>query len=457
MHPAVIVEQLVNTGAPFRKGKKTPSGFPLDAHRYAEMFTSILSGSAFRHKLGTAGISTFSFTSKKLNGWFGNGGFRKLNSYLGLIEASGTYGYTDIKTTKEYWVSPQGRSFLESCRQITAQGYTGSLYQKDGRRIRKGTNGILSQDKRGTPAVSNARIRWAMPINMEATEAALNTGLRCLFPDTDTERLESMEQQLRLVYICANNDRAGRGLLPQTYREDSSGRLNSLGGISIQNIHKELRDIILAGTHEYDFENCHWRILHQKAGIESPAIENYTQNCKQIRQGIADRVGITEDEAKQALLSLLFGVTQGKSTYYSSLPKLLGREAAERLYADPDWKALHGAVKESRSAMIAQAEAYVGGGRRAGKTINVRGKGRTGKPAKLLAHLLQGWEAELLHLVLYKYGDNVILLQHDGWGMQTYVEPTEIKAMITRRTGLNMPITHKILIAPKKRIIPEHE
>lgn len=450
MHPAAIVEQLVNTGAPFRNRKKAPSGFPLDAHCYAEMLTSIMSGSAVRHKLSIAGMDTFSFPSARLKRWFGNGGFRKINDHLGLIAVGGNYGYADITHTREYWVSPQGAAFLESCRQIAVQGdYTGSLYQPNGRRIRTRQNGIQSTDDQGKQAVSDARIRWTIPINLEATEAALNTGLRPLFPDTNSKRLESMEMQLRLVHICAMNDNAGRGLLPQVYREDRSGRLNSLGGISIQNIHRELRPIILAGTHEYDFENCHWRILHQKAGIESPAIERYTQNCRQIRQNIADRTEISYGAAKQALLSLLFGATQGKSIRYTSLPKLLGQDKADRLYADPDWIALRGAVIESRAAMIAQAKVYVGGGHRAGKTINVRGKGRKGKPAKILAHLLQGWEAELLHLVLRRHGDNTILLQHDGWGMRTYVHPADIEALIEDRTGLIMPIIHKLMIPPQ--------
>jgi len=136
-------------------------------------------------------------------------------------------------------------------------------------------------------------------------------------------------------------------------------------------------------------------------------------------------------------------VTRGRSTKHTALPKLLGQDKADRLYKDPNWIDLHGAVRESGTAMLAQAQVYIGGGYRAGKTINVRGKVKEGTAVEILSHLLQGWEAELLHLVLHQYGDNMILLQHDGWTMETYVDPTEIEAMIAARTkGLVMPITH---------------
>jgi hypothetical protein len=78
--------------------------------------------------------------------------------------------------------------------------------------------------------------------------------------------------------------------------------------------------------------------------------------------------------------------------------------------------------------------------------ISLSGKG---KPAKILAHLLQGWEAELLHQVLHQHGDNMILLQHDGWGMETYVNPDDIEALIQDRTGLIMPIKYKQMKPPQ--------
>lgn len=270
MHPAVIVEQLVSAGAPFRK-RKAPSGFPLDAHRYAEMFTSMVSSSAARHSQNKKmhGEPAFSFPSVKLKKWFGNGGFRKINGHLGFIETSGWYDmYSGI--TKPYVMTPAGGRFLESCRQAVLQGYIGSLYERHGTRVRRRRNGIQSLDNRDKAAVSNAKIRWAIPVNLEAINRAIATGLDNLFPDADKLRLASMVNQLRLIQLCGMNDNAGKGLLPQVYCEDQSGRLNNLGGISLQNTHKELRPIILAGTHEYDFENCHWQILQQKSGIDSP-------------------------------------------------------------------------------------------------------------------------------------------------------------------------------------------
>jgi len=449
MHPELVVKLMVVTGAPFRS-KKAPSGYPLDAHQYAEMFTGMVSRSAVPHLLSMADRDTFSYTSKRLRKQFGHNGFNKINNRLRLIEVGSNYDRTDRKQTREYWVSHYGGKFFEKCREVAVlYGLTKPLYEPSGRRIRTRKNGIFGTDNQGQQAVSNARIRWAIPVNLDAIESALNiTGLPSLFPDTNAERLASMEMQLGLIQLSALNDKPGRGLLPQVYCEDQSGRLNGCSGVSLQHMRRELRPIVLAGTHEYDFQNCHWRILRQKTGIQSPVIEHYIRNYKQVRQGIADRCGITCENAKTALISLLFGVTQGKSTKHTALPKLLGQDQADRLYKDPDWIALRGAVRESRKAMIADAQKFVGGGYRAGKTSNVRGKAREGTQAQILAHLLQGWDAELLHLVLRRYGDNIILLQHDGWTMETYVDPAEIEALIAARTGLIMPITHTPMTNP---------
>jgi len=452
MHPELVVKLLAYPAAFSFRSKKAPSGYHLDAHQYAEMFCSMVSRSAVPHLLSLADRDTFSYTTKRLRKQFGSNRFDKLNKRLKLIEVGSNYDHTDRNQTFEYWVSPYGGKFFELCREsaveIAVYGLTKPLYQANGRRIRTRQNGILSTDNQGQQAVSNARIRWAIPVSMKAIESALNTGLPGLFPDTSIKRLASMEMQLGLIQLSALNDKPGQGLLPQVYLEDQSGRLNGCSGVSLQHMRRELRPIVLAGMHEYDFDNCHWQILHQKAGIQSPAIEHYVENHKQVRQAIAERCGITYENAKTALISLLFGVTQGKSTTHTALPKLLGQDKADRLYADPAWIDLREAVRESRQAMIADAQVYVGGGHRAGKTINVRDKVKKGTPAEILAHLLQGWEAELLHHVLHRYGENMILLQHDGWTMDTYVKPTEIEAMIKAKTGLIMPITPKLMTPP---------
>jgi len=445
MHPELVVQLMVGMEAPFRR-KKAPSGLPLDAHRFSEMFTGMVSRSAVRHKLSMADRKTFSFESEGLRKQFGHKGFEKLNKRLWLFEVGSNYDRR--KQTREYWVSLGGLSFFHTCRRFAHYNYTGSLYQRNGRRIRKRQNGILSTDNQGQQAVSNARIPWAIPVNMKAIESALQTDLPSLFPNTNAERRARLGMQLALIQICALNDKPGRGLLPQVYCEDQSGRLNCCSGVSLQHMHSELRPIVLAGTHEYDFENCHYRILHQKSGIESPVIQHYIDDYKQVRDDIAKRCGITCENAKTALISLIFGVTRGRSTKLHDLPKLLGQDKADRLYADPYWIALREAVKESRQAMLAQAQGYVGGGYRDGQTINIRGKGKKGKQAKILSHLLQGWEAELLHHVLHKYGENMLLLQHDGWTMQNYVDPAEIEALIKAKTGLVMLVTHTPMTKP---------
>ena len=69
-----------------------------------------------------------------------------------------------------------------------------------------------------------------------------------------------------------------------------------------------------------------------------------------------------------------------------------------------------------------------------------------------LAHLLQGMESKLLHIVIEKYQDYILLLQHDGFVLSRYVDPREIEAEISYQTGIEMPLTYQKLSLYQKAL-----
>ena len=83
-----------------------------------------------------------------------------------------------------------------------------------------------------------------------------------------------------------------------------------------------------------------------------------------------------------------------------------------------------------------------------GAIINCRGKACIGNPRQELAHLLQGMESELLHVVMHEYRDDILIIQHDGFTMSRYVKPEEIEALLSSATGIYMPVTHEQLTLP---------
>jgi hypothetical protein len=301
----------------------------------------------------------------------------------------------------------------------------------------------------GRNAVTNASIRWAIPINMEAIEFVLDVGVALVFPECSVERQERIESTIRLIHACAMNDNIGYGYLPQTYHEVESGRLYGCYDLSLQNVVREAKQIALCDAHEYDFSNCHFRLLAFSAielGFEAPTILKYIENPGVFRQSLADRIGISYKDAKTCLLALMYGATQ--SLWRGcAIPQAIGPEKACLLYKDPDFDALCLEVVEIGDLLRQHARRTSNGA-----IINCRGKACIGNSKQELAHLLQGKESELLHVIIERYQDHILLLQHDGFALSKYVDPREIEAEISYRTGIEMPLTYQKLSLYQKTL-----
>ena len=79
---------------------------------------------------------------------------------------------------------------------------------------------------------------------------------------------------------------------------------------NFQTINSDIRKAALYGCYDYDIENCHYHILSKMADAfkyKSHHIQHYLDHKKDVRQELADRFGITIDQAKECLIALIYG------------------------------------------------------------------------------------------------------------------------------------------------------
>jgi len=443
MHPSQLSDLLIRK---FPAIEQLP---PQLRHAYATMILRLSAQSCKKHKRA----SQFGFPDeaqtihcRKLEEWFGRRRFKAINKLCHCINHSSCWNM-DSGVTKAYWLTNTGHYLIEEARQLAMAGEQNLLLDHNGSSIRKKPNGIYTaRDSQGNNAVTNAFIEWAIPVNIEMINHVLDIGLNKIFPDVDSGRLARTDCSLRAIHACALNNNVGQGLIPQVYREAPSGRLYGFGSLSLQNVTRETKIVALHDAHEYDFINCHYQLLGNISvanGIHTPLISEYLHDPKAFRQELAHNLGITYKQVKKCLLALLYGATTNSVWHENAIPKEIGPEKALELYCMPQFNKLSFEILEVGDRMIEFAKRT-----RSGAIVNCRGKACQGNFKQELAHLLQGMEAELLHLMLAEYGSDMLIIQHDGFAMSHYVDPVEMEATILYLAEYEMPMTHDKLTLP---------
>jgi hypothetical protein len=423
---------------------------PKKVHAYASLMLRVATQKGKHHKRagnGSIPECSISLPFQYFRKHFGLDGFKQLNEHFGCIGHTPNWNLKESET-RAYWITDKGYTLIEEARLSAFDGRPNILLNTEGSPIRRRSNGVYTaRDSQGRNAVTDASVRWAIPVNMEAIELAIDAGVQLIFSECTGERLDRVDSAIRSIHACAMNDNIGQGYLPQVYHEVESGRLYGCDDLSLQNVVKEAKQIVLCGAHEYDFSNCHFRLLASAAselGFEPVTIFKYIKDPRLFRQSLADRIGISKKQAKTCLLALLYGATQ--SLWRGcAIPQAIGPEKACVLYKDPDFDELGLEILEIGDLLRQNSRRTLNGA-----IINCRNKACIGNEKQELAHLLQGKESELLHIVIEQYQDSMLLLQHDGFALSSYVDPREIEAEISYQTGIEMPVTYEILSLLKK-------
>lgn len=396
----------------------------------------------------------FSMHYRELERDFGRGNFSKLNAAIRLFEVDQHYfsgkGKTASKRreTRRYRLAPDAeRIYLEE-QSRTARRNLVALLDGNGRKVRKLPAAVDSLDSKGNKATVWIReqITNLVPVDIGALDK-----LKAQLPAPDLYKAQdSRKEDYRLRYLgevrrLAMTVPAGRGFMAHRYQEASTGRLSATD-INLQSAPRAVRKAALSGLWDYDFQNCHYSILEQMAqryGLACPAIADYLANKAAVRQQLMADIGITEDQAKEALISIIYGARPQASRYvalydalgedFGKLRSLVRHQAFKALYRDVQaaTRLILSRWPVSRSRLVKNE---------AGKLVST-----ALRKDRRMAHLIQGAEAYILRAAFRLYPDKIVLLVHDGFISTGKLDAGLLEAEVLRTTGYRMKLEEECM------------
>ena len=263
---------------------------------------------------------------------------------------------------------------------------------------------------------------------------------RDIFMNFTNEELVTRQDYIGAMLKLCQTDIAGHGFLPVHYHEASTGRLYA-DGLSLQTVPKEIKRAALDGLWEYDFSNCHFAIIDQMAAkfsYQCKAIRHYVKNKEtkqQVRHEIAERVGITVEQVKAALIMVMYGARL--NLWFGRAIIDLVKDHATRLFDDRDFKAIAEDVATARQVILSKwpKRSYKNLINSLGKPVSLKVK-----PEVRLAHLLQGVEARALREVCKLFPNRILLPEHDGFVTHDHINKDLAERHIKRITGYTLSL-----------------
>lgn len=338
----------------------------------------------------------------------------------------------------------------------------------NGKPYRTRKNAIYSRDINGSMIKNTAKIAPPVPVNVENLHS-LERYLSKLY-DTLTNGSKPRKSKFSHIYDeikKRSNDEIDEmartetwlritgelirlsnikplqfGNLLQLYQETSTGRLQGKG-IHLQTAPRPIRYEALRdqGLFQYDIDNCHFQIFEQISPVPTPTIHNYNMDKKALRTSIAETLGVSVDSVKRSLLSIIYGATDAEGY---TLSDTLGDKTDQFLNL-PEIVSLFKDIKTARKQIIASAGRYQN--QHGSFILNVIGKKipDTEPANSLMAHILQGYESQMLNSILDIHSDNVRLLLFDGFISDTKLNAAELEFQVQKSTGIRIKISEEII------------
>lgn len=404
------------------------------------------------------------FTWQELEQSFGRSGFKAINDELGLFEVLQEDG-------RESWSKSEGRTkayalteqvatireqFLKGCfrrratKLLTQDGkYLQSLpasamaaKNKDGQN-RRGFQGLPVTTKVPVNLVQVKKLMVDIEARLMAHEAGFVQGE--IFSEVPNIKFLKALHQDAAMLVSKTRHEGWMGYVLHRYCEIESGRVYAEGVANLQNCYRVLREAAMAGLYDIDIENCHYSILAQMAasyGYQCTVIQDYLDNKKPFREGLAAEFGISVRQAKDALIALIYGAKFSVRAT-DALPKIFNdTRLAAKIYHHPKFLALRDDIAGARKAVLEAQEVT----RRTIK--NCRGltiRLDDSNERQQLAHLLQGVEVTALEAAYRLYPNEIVLLQHDGFAATRPLDTKRIEAAMLEATGYRLEVEQKAI------------
>ncbi len=256
----------------------------------------------------------------------------------------------------------------------------------------------------------------------------------------------SLREMLSRVLVAARIDTFGCGRMQHKYEQCGTGRFFATGS-NLQSAPNIIKRVALHGLWQYDFANCHLTILYQladRAGIACPTLLDYVKNKQPIRQAVADRVGISVEQAKTCLLKVTYGA-KASLRLVDAIPSEIGVSRARIFYRDSFVVKLKKELVAVRDALLANWP------QEGGVILNALGLPCSAKarPAERLAHILQGIEAQALLAAVGSLPGQIVLLEHDGFVMRNPIDVPATMRVVSKATGFKLTIEELRLSLPR--------
>ena len=426
------------------------------------------------------------FTWQELEQSFGRNGFLAINDRLCLFEvvkdSIGRDAWSMVnESTKAYMLTEQVSSIRDNYLKGVLKRRPTNWLTEDGKYLQTlPANAMMAKNKDGQNrrgfkdlpvttkvAVNMVQIKKlivSIQARLIAYEADIFPGQRGfvngeLFSEVpDTKFLNALKQEASMLYAQANNNK-WPGFVMHRYMEVQSGRVYVQGANNLGNCYGVLREVAMAGKGMYDIdiENCHYSILAQMAGdldYQCTAIQDYLDNKKKVRDGLAAEFGLSVQQVKDALISLIYGA-KFSIRAEDALPKIFNGDTAlaDKIYLHPKFLALRNDIAGARAVVLDTLPV-------SRKTIqNCRGltmRTDESNERKQLAHLLQGVEVTALEAAYRLYPNEIVLLQHDGFAATCQLDTKRIEAAMLEATGYTLRVEQKLIQVNLDRANDKH-
>lgn len=406
----------------------------------------------FREHSHVAGYARFGY--EELEQQFGRGGFNGINERLNIFEikedARGRQTWSKKRAhTKAYKLMPAVElllcNFLHSCWDRSTK-----LLRKDGDYLETLPSAIASKNKSGQTrhGFKEVLINPAVPVNLGQLKTLVDDLQASIFAHyTGTKQVPNLAQvqerirEVQALVTYARNEK-WHGYVPHRYVEAKSGRLYADGVPNLQNCSRDVRHAAMAGLYDIDIENCHYTLLAQMAeqhGYTCRAVRGYLDDKKRVRRELMDEFGIDEEQAKKAMIALIYGA---RFSYRpeDALPTILGSpELASQLYAYHSFRALRDDIAEARRIVL-KAQPTSRGAIKNCRGLTIKADV---SPEQKMAHLLQGLESAALEAACRLYPDAIVLLQHDGFSATRSLDIDAIEDAMQKATGYRLQVAQE--------------
>lgn len=256
----------------------------------------------------------------------------------------------------------------------------------------------------------------------------------------------SLKDALQSLWACKSWTRAVGGL-PNLYRLQRHGRLGPReGSIHVISLPRTVRSLVLqrTGLADFDIISCHWAILRslaQAVGANITWLDYYLNWKDDWHKKWAEKTGRKPEDFKPITASWLTGGMFLPSPY-TSMGRILGREAAQKLVKDRQAQSLFEETNDILRRVMQEVPQYVTDGQRK-LVINAVGQARDTQGltlGQISSHVLTGFEQFAIRAACRRVVDLQAII-YDGFiAPPQAVGPLEdaIREESSRRLGISL-------------------